>query len=226
MDLSCGCSSECHSTRYRLCRSTRCGILAIHHYVESPVVRDDRVETQPAVDLVLDPVGRSDGVVPISAEDLLRSSRKVHRGLGVYGVGPILTVHPVLAPLAAQAVVLEVFVSGSAAVVSGTAVEQVVATAAVQLKVVALLTMYLVDQIVAVQVYIVSQSTVDFVFAFAAGESFVARSTVESVTIFNKDSGHRNAFDKVIAVQGVDLVHPMVPIIRSPFLVPPRSPSG
>src|SRR5215216_3437711 len=86
--------------------------------------------------------------------------------------------------------------------------------------------MYLVDQIVAVQVYIVSFSTVDHIFAFSAGESFVARSTVESVTTFHKDSGHRNAFDKVIAVQGVDLVHPMVPIIRSPFLVPPRSPSG
>ena len=34
---------------------------------------------------------------------------------------------------------------------------------------------------VAVQIYIISFSTVDLVFAFAAGETFVARSTVESV---------------------------------------------
>ena len=108
MDLSCGCSSGC--------RGTRCGILAIYQLVEFPIVRDDRVETRAAVDLVDQPVGRSDGVVPIAAEELLLSSRKVHRGLRIYSVGAILTVHPVLAPLAAQAVVLEVFASGGAAV--------------------------------------------------------------------------------------------------------------
>jgi hypothetical protein len=71
-------------------------------------------------------------------------------------------------------VVLEIVFGGSATVVAGTAVEQVVATVAVQLEVVAPLTIYLVNQMVAVQVYIVSFSTVDPVFAFAAGESFIA----------------------------------------------------
>ena len=66
------------------------------------------------------PVGRSDGVVPIAAEDLLRSSPKVHCGLGVYGVGAVLTVDLVLATLAAQAMVREIFASGSAAGVTVT----------------------------------------------------------------------------------------------------------
>jgi hypothetical protein len=115
MDLSYGCSSGCRGTHYRPCRGTHCGILTVLPYVESCIVRDDRVETQAAVDLVNHPVGRSDGVVPIAAEDLLRSSRKVHCCLRVYGVGAVLTVHLVLAPLAAQTVVLEIFASGSAA---------------------------------------------------------------------------------------------------------------
>src|SRR5918999_4037539 len=156
MDLSCGCTSGCRDARYLLCRGTRCGILAIHQLVESPIVRDDRVQTQAAVDHVDQPVGRSDGVVSVSAEDLLTSSPKLNRGLCVYGVGANLTVHLVLATLAAQTVVLEIFASGSATVVAGTAVEQVVATVAVHLQVVALLTVYLVNLLVAVQVYIVS----------------------------------------------------------------------
>src|SRR5215204_466784 len=176
-DLSCGCSS----TRYQLYRGTRCGILTVLQYVESRIVRDDRVETRAAFDHVLHPIGRSDGVALVSAEDLLRSSRKVHCGLGVYGVGALITVHLVLATLAPQAVVLEIFASGSATVVAGTAVDQVVARVAVQLKVVALLTIYLVNRRVAVQVYIVSLFTVDLVCAFAAGESIVARSTEENV---------------------------------------------
>src|SRR5688572_12999753 len=107
--------------------------------VESLIVRDDRVVPFAAVDLVDQPVGRGDGVVIIAAEDLLRSSRKVHRGLGVYGVCAVLTPHLVLATLAAQAAIPEVVASGSTAVVAGPAVEFVVATVAVQLEVVALL---------------------------------------------------------------------------------------
>src|SRR5215204_3517113 len=176
-DLSCGCSS----TRYQLYRGTRCGILTVLQYVESRIVRDDRVETRAAFDHVLHPIGRSDGVALVSAEDLLRSSRKVHCGLGVYGVGALITVHLVLATLAAQAVVLEIFASGSATVVAGTAGDQVVARVAVQLKVVAILAIYLVNRRVAVQVYIVSLFTVDLVCAVAAGQSIVARSTEENV---------------------------------------------
>src|SRR5215216_5271082 len=52
--------------------------LTVQQDVESPIVRDDRVQTRAAVDHVFHPVGRSDGVVPIAAEDLLPSSRKVH----------------------------------------------------------------------------------------------------------------------------------------------------
>src|SRR5215210_6912563 len=66
------------ASRYRLCRGTRCGILTVLQYVESLIVRDDCVQTRAAVDLVFHPVGRSDGVVPIAAEDLLPSSPKVH----------------------------------------------------------------------------------------------------------------------------------------------------
>jgi hypothetical protein len=67
-------------------------------------------------------------------------------------VGAVLTVYPVFATLAARAVVLEVVASGSAAVVAGTAVEQVVAMVAVELQVVAILTTYRVNRRVAVQV--------------------------------------------------------------------------
>src|SRR5215207_4237279 len=77
--------------------------------------------------------------------------------------------------------VLEVFAIGNATVVAGSAVKQVIARVAVYLQVVALLTVYLVDLLVAVQVYIVSFSTVDHVFAFGARDSFFARPTVESV---------------------------------------------
>src|SRR5215204_5946919 len=52
--------------------------LTVQQDVESPIVRDDRVQTRAAVDHVFHPVGCSDGVVPIAAEDLLPSSRKVH----------------------------------------------------------------------------------------------------------------------------------------------------
>jgi hypothetical protein len=156
--------------------------LTVQQDVESPIVRDDCVvEARSAVDHVLHPVGRRDGVVPIAAEDLLLSFREVHCGLGVYGVGALITVHLVLATLAAQAVVLEIFASRSATVVARPAGDQVVARVAVQLKVVAPLTIYLVNRRVAVQVYIVSFSTVDLVCAVAAGESIVARSTEENV---------------------------------------------
>jgi hypothetical protein len=73
--------------------------LAVHQYVESPIVRDDRVETQAAVHHVDQPVGRSDGVVSVSAEDFLPSSPKLHGGLRVYGVGANLTVRRIVARL-------------------------------------------------------------------------------------------------------------------------------
>jgi hypothetical protein len=67
-------------------------------------VRDDRVQPCAAVDHVFHPVGCGDGVVTLPAEDPLWSSSEARRQLGVYGVGAILTVDPVLAPFASQAV--------------------------------------------------------------------------------------------------------------------------
>ena len=54
--------------------------LTVHQYVESPIVRDDRVDTQAALDLVDQPVGRGDGVVSVSAEDLLPGSPQLLLG--------------------------------------------------------------------------------------------------------------------------------------------------
>src|SRR5215207_5418901 len=73
--------SEVRRARERLRHagpSSPLSCLTVQQDVESPILRDDPVQTQAAIDDVDHPVGRSDGVVPIAAEDLLPSSRKVH----------------------------------------------------------------------------------------------------------------------------------------------------
>jgi hypothetical protein len=70
--------------------------LTVEQYIEFRIVRIDFVHTQSAVDHVDQPVGRSDGVISVSAEDLLPSPIEFHRCLGVYGIGAVLTVYPIV----------------------------------------------------------------------------------------------------------------------------------